>query len=290
MLNKLTLPIVAALLFLWLGFGSWWYASNYCGATSVVPAASLSIVDGDFRATATETFSFFESSADPYLPEEAKEALKALASHLINTKGKQLILFGIYSPDETNPTGFENLGVARAQAIRSYLMDLGVPKSKMILKGGAFNNTSFYQGTLYGGVLFRFKHFDSRQVEPLGDKLDNSNKLFQPVNIYFDVNEDDLILTEELELVLNDMKDFLKQNPSAQIAIIGHADRQGSGAANLSLSEVRARNVKKFMIRRGFDPKRLIIEYRGEDDPMRSNTSDESLRKNRRVELRLKKQ
>ena len=71
------------------------------------------------------------------------------------------------------------------------------------------------------------------------------------------------------------------------IAVHG-GDARGVRDRYMNLSETRARNVMKFMIRSGFDPKRLIIEYKGEDDPVVSNDSGERKYKNRRVELRLK--
>ena len=165
---------------------------------------------------------------------------------------------------------------------------MGVPKNKLRVKGGSFGNASFADGIMYGGVFFRFESMNESPNAPIEGEEGRSTDLFQPVNIYFDVNEYDLILTDDLEAYLKDIKQFLQKNTNAQIAIIGHADSKGSGTSNLNLSETRARNVMKFMIRSGFNPKKLIIEYKGEEDPLRSNSTDQSRRKNRRVELRLR--
>lgn len=289
MFKKLNLPFAIVVLVLWLGLGSWWYAANFCGVHSVASGVpGLSLMDGNYEITAAETFSFFKSGADPDIPPSTKEAFKTLAAHLKDQPNRQLTLLGIYSPNESNGTGFENLGQARANSIRDYLMDLGVPKKKIKVKGGSFGNASFANGVMYGGVYFRFQNVNERPVSPIIGEETRSKDLFQPVNIYFDVNEYDLILTDDLEDYLKDIKYFLRKNSNAQISITGHTDNKGSGDANLSLSETRARNVKKFMIRSGFDPKRLEIEYRGEEAPLNGNTTEESKRKNRRVELRLR--
>ncbi|MFT4665359.1 MAG: OOP family OmpA-OmpF porin [Polaribacter sp.] len=289
MFSKLSLPFAATVLVLWLGLGSWWYGANYCGAhASLGGVPGLSLMDGNYEITATETFSFYKSGADPNIPSSTEEAFKTLATHLKDEPDRQLTLFGIYSPNESNGTGFENLGQARASAIRDYLMDLGVPKKKLKVKGGSFGNASFANGLMYGGVYFRFQNVNERPNTPIVGEESRSKDLFQPVNIYFDVNEYDLILTDDLEAYLKDIKSFLQKNSNAQISITGHTDNRGSGDANLSLSETRARNVKKFMIRSGFDPKRLVIEYRGEEAPLNANKSEESKKKNRRVELRLR--
>ncbi|MFK7809819.1 MAG: OmpA family protein [Saprospiraceae bacterium] len=284
----MTIPFVATALILWLGVGSWWYGANYCGAHNLGGVPSLSIIDGEYEIFATETFAFYESSSDPILPESTKKAMEELAIYLQESNDTRLTLFGIYSPNEDNSTNFENLGQARADAIRDYLMDLGVPQKKLRIKGGSFGNASFANGIMYGGVFFRFDGYNESPNEPTLGEESEAKDLFRPVNIYFDVNEYDIIMTNELEAYLNEVKAFLQKNTNAQIAIIGHTDSKGSGAANLNLSETRARNVKKFMIRSGFNPRRLSIEFKGEKNPITSNSSQNARRKNRRVELRLR--
>jgi len=289
MFNRLKIPFVFVILLLWLGLGSWWYGATYCGSsTGLGGVPGLSLIDGSYEIMAAETFSFYKSSADPILPESTKKAFESLADHLRETPDTRLTLFGIYSPNESNATDFENLGQARADAIRDYLMDLGVPKNKLRVKGGSFGNASFANGQMYGGVFFRFENMNESPNAPIVGEEGRSRDLFQPINIYFDINEYDLIMTDDLEAYLNDTKQFLHKNTNAQISITGHTDNKGSGDANLNLSETRARNVKKFMIRSGFDPKRLVIEYKGEEDPLASNKTAETKRKNRRVELRLR--
>ena len=110
MFNKLTIPFVTVLLILWLGLGSWWYGANYCGVNTFGGVPSLSIIDGKYEITAAETFSFYKSSADPILPESTKEAFETLAFHLEDAPDTRLTLFGIYSPNESNATPFDNLG------------------------------------------------------------------------------------------------------------------------------------------------------------------------------------
>jgi OmpA-OmpF porin, OOP family len=287
MLREYTLPLAATLLVLWLGLGSWWYSATYCTAHAGAGIPGLSLMDGDFQVSAEQTFTFYESNPDPYLNESVRSAFEKLASHLRAHPDKELTLFGVYSPHESNSTGFDNLGQARADAIRNILMDLGVPKNSIKVKGGLFDNASFANRMMYGGVYFRFKNTNESPQEPLIGEENRSKDLFRPVNIYFDVNEYDLILTDELEAYLEDTKAFLQKNISAKIAIIGHADSKGNDSANMTLSENRARNVKKFMIRSGFDPKRLVIEFHGDQTPLSSESASEDLKKNRRVELRL---
>ncbi len=69
----------------------------------------------------------------------------------------------------------------------------------------------------------------------------------------------------------------------ARFAVHGHTDASGSAAANLRLSERRARSVVDFLVSRGVDRSRLQSRGFGESqlkDPSRPNS-----RVNRRVEI-----
>lgn len=82
----------------------------------------------------------------------------------------------------------------------------------------------------------------------------------------------------------------LKDNPSIQIAIIGHTDTQaypsGSGFDNWDLSWARAKSVASRMIRQGVNPDQVLVGGRGENDPTATNDTREGRAQNRRVEIK----
>ncbi len=57
--------------------------------------------------------------------------------------------------------------------------------------------------------------------------------------------------------------------------------------SNWELSSARATSVVKYLISRGVPPKRLVAAGYGEFQPLEDGTSDEVLRRNRRIELKL---
>lgn len=68
--------------------------------------------------------------------------------------------------------------------------------------------------------------------------------------------------------------------------IEGHADGRGSAFSNLELSRRRAEAVQNWLIQQGgIDPKRLFVEFYGEDRPIYPNDSPEHYRYNRRIEI-----
>ena len=86
---------------------------------------------------------------------------------------------------------------------------------------------------------------------------------------------------------LNELYRILRDNPDIRIRIIGHTDDVGRDDYNQKLSEGRAYNVKKEMVNRGIDAKRIETLGRGEKDPIVPNNSDKHRQMNRRVEIEI---
>ncbi len=72
---------------------------------------------------------------------------------------------------------------------------------------------------------------------------------------------------------------------ASEILVVGHTCSLASDEYNAVLSENRARSVRDYLVARGIDPARLRIEGRGESEPAFSNATEESRRRNRRVEV-----
>lgn len=69
--------------------------------------------------------------------------------------------------------------------------------------------------------------------------------------------------------------------------IVGHADANGSKAANDRISAARADAVHRALLRLGVAPAKLSTSARGADEPIRTNESIEGRRDNRRVDILL---
>lgn len=89
----------------------------------------------------------------------------------------------------------------------------------------------------------------------------------------------------ELDLVVN----FLKENPSVRIELMGHTDGRGVHADNVKLSQQRVNKVKEYLVSRGIESRRITGKGFGGSRPIASNDLEESRRMNRRVEFVIKK-
>lgn len=78
---------------------------------------------------------------------------------------------------------------------------------------------------------------------------------------------------------------FLRENPTRNVAIEGHADSTGSDSYNLDLSQRRAESVRAFLVQSGVGFEQLSIRGLGEEYPVASNANEAGRQQNRRVEV-----
>lgn len=78
---------------------------------------------------------------------------------------------------------------------------------------------------------------------------------------------------------------ILEKNSRTTITVYGHTDGSGPEEFNAKLSAARANSVKKYLLAKGVDPSRIIVESFGSHKPIASNDTEEGKAKNRRVEL-----
>lgn len=105
-------------------------------------------------------------------------------------------------------------------------------------------------------------------------------------NIFFE-NGKYYLLPESYQ-ELNKLAQYLIRNPQMQIQINGHSDNSGSKNKNQRLSELRAREVFEYLIKKGVQNKMYFKGY-GSSQPVASNDTDEGMQKNRRVEFEIVK-
>lgn len=104
-------------------------------------------------------------------------------------------------------------------------------------------------------------------------------------NIFFESGKFELLTDSKAEL--GKLIGFLKKNTSMQIEIGGHTDNEGTDAANLILSQNRAKAVYNYLTENGIDAARLSYKGYGETMPLVSNSTAEGRANNRRTEFKV---
>jgi len=93
------------------------------------------------------------------------------------------------------------------------------------------------------------------------------------------------VIKPESETALTEVVQYLTENPSVGLYVVGHTDNEGSFEYNLDLSFRRAQAVVDWLIGKGIEAARLKAAGAGLMSPVASNTTEEGRAKNRRVEL-----
>ena len=102
-------------------------------------------------------------------------------------------------------------------------------------------------------------------------------------NIFFESASAKLL--DESKVELQQLLQFLRDNPEIKIRITGHTDNIGTEAYNLELSQNRARTVADYLLNAGITNTRVSYKGSGESEPIADNDTEEGRAQNRRTEF-----
>ena len=88
-----------------------------------------------------------------------------------------------------------------------------------------------------------------------------------------------IALEPDQRVLLNEVFEQLARAPQEKVLITGYTDRSGDSAGNLRLSEQRAKAVRNYLLSRGIDADRLLVNYYGDSRSMGRDPGE------RRVEI-----
>jgi Mg-chelatase subunit ChlD len=111
----------------------------------------------------------------------------------------------------------------------------------------------------------------------LGEKIE--------LNVLFD--KEKYNIKKEYEDEINSFVKFLKDYSNVTVEIAGHTDSNGEEKDNIKLSQNRAVEIKKYLVSKGIDSKRISTVGYGESAPKYPNDSEENKTLNRRIEAKI---
>ncbi len=243
--------------------------------------------DGDYGYEVADNFNFNLSSGDFVLPvsPDINSGIEGLKFFLEDNTGKAINITGYYTSDEENTTSWPNLGLARANSVKNYLVGLGVPSAQTNTFGKLMDDMVPSESILLGPVAYEIADRPDdadEQLKALYDKI-RAN----PLVLYFDTGEASINLTAEQRQKVADMSRYLDKVEDAACNVIGHTDNTGSRATNINLGQGRADFVKMYLIRNGIMGSKISATSQGPDNPIASNDTEEGRSKNRRTVVTL---
>lgn len=132
----------------------------------------------------------------------------------------------------------------------------------------------------------RQKNFENDMYEVMYKELEEGEERVYPLNnVQFLSGSSQLSDLSTYEL--QNLADFMKENPDLRIEVQGHTDNTGEEEANIALSQSRADQVVDFLMKAGISPDRVTSKGYGSSVPVDSNDTEAGRAKNRRVQIKI---
>ncbi len=94
-------------------------------------------------------------------------------------------------------------------------------------------------------------------------------------------------LTQEMQIFLDEVAEFMKQNPRATVRVVGHSDNAGNLNQNMQRSLDRAKQVVDYLVKKKISRGRILDRGAGALEPIENNATAAGRRQNRRVDIRV---
>ncbi|MBD2704372.1 OmpA family protein [Spirosoma sp. BT702] len=322
------------LLILWMLGSTWWHVckiKQLCvedaqpsvttsdpEATTPPGADGYTIADGNlFRLDFPGQFTFAKSGANANM-NSLGGSLDELTAYLKKNPGRNVEVIGYYVSDESNTTSFANLGLARAEGMKQYMVQQGIPAASITTKGVERNMPYTAKGdSLVGGLDFAFS--GGTNTTPVDEttaatapepattsaattppailtltgatterELAESQKfksIFEPIDLYFPLAEANYIKTAETVKFFEEAIHYLADHKDKKLQLTGHTDDSGPDDVNMRLSRDRANDVKARLRKAGVSSSQIEIRAKGETEPKADNSTMSGRKANRRVSV-----
>lgn len=253
-------PLLGIATLTWIVGGTYWFKSQFCD----VPMPNNTIVSVSNTATHMP-FYFSFGVAQPFFTSRSFTIFKETTNYLHENSNKKLIIKGLYAPQEVPNQAPSKLGLERAEAIKSVLLNLGATSNSIEIKSEQRNNLFFSNQQLFDGVEFKIVDYEGGR--------------FQALNLFFQKDKYQFEDNEELKKYFYALNGYLNLHPNIKLKITAHQDN----TEGVWLSKKRMAFMHLFFANHHFLPK----QFEFEDVKNKKPLAEAGHIKNRRVEIRL---
>ena len=193
----------------------------------------------------------------------------------LQAEGKKLRIEAPYYDGEANPSNFDNLGLARADAIKK-ILSKSIDSNLILTQGYLLPHSS--------GKIPAFIEFGKDRLKWIQDN-DFVQEKAQKTLIHFPYNSTKAIKNKTIISYLDQVGQKLQQHPDLRLLVIGYTDNIGSAASNKILGMKRANRIKDLLLKKGIEASRIKVKSEGKNQPIVDNNTSEGRKQNRRVEI-----
>jgi outer membrane protein OmpA-like peptidoglycan-associated protein len=250
----------------------------------------------DFLLQADDNFIFRHGTASLLLKinDTRDSLLQQIAVYLNEYPDRKLILTGYSHPEEQISLGFDNLGMARANFIRSKLMEAGALGQQIEIIGKEDVRIAVVDNDLFGQLLpnpmaYRFEFFSALNKKQLLSKKRAIERMLKEIQVFRfkNLRQDSfmVILDARTKAYISDLASYLALNPKAKVYCVGHSNKTASDSLDFTRASERAVYIFKFLKSHGISSSRLEINSAGSTHPLGKSTTQYGQEINRRVDV-----
>ena len=243
--------------------------------------------NGSFAFNSADNFDFNTSKFDIIRPlsNQVDLGIDTLQLYLSQNEhaNKHIDITGYYTSTESNPSAFPNLGIARATAVKNYLVSKGIA-SKRLNTLGSLKDDLTPDGTIYHGPV-SYRMYDVSPDDDTENKTLEALKArinADPLVLYFGNAQASITLSPAQRQKIADITHYLDKVDGSSIRIVGHTDNTGNREANVRLGQKRADFAKNYFATNGIPASKINTTSKGPDAPIATNNTEEGRSKNRR--------
>lgn len=96
------------------------------------------------------------------------------------------------------------------------------------------------------------------------------------------------IFSAEAIAALDNLKQYLQENPDKNVYLTGHTDNTGSAEVNMRYGQKRADAYKAALVKQGVPAARIYTDSKGMTEPIADNATEEGRAQNRRVDMAIR--
>jgi chemotaxis protein MotB len=145
-----------------------------------------------------------------------------------------------------------------------------------------------YRSDFFGRLRDALK--DRRDIRVVGDRFVFQSEVLFPSGQAV-MTAEGLAAIDQLASAIVDLERQIPKEVDWSLQVDGHTDQRPISnptfPSNWELSSARATSVVKYLISRGVSPRRLVAAGYGEFQPLEDGATEDVMRRNRRIELKL---
>lgn len=259
-MSKLLPAISGVACFLWVSGWTWIFSEGKQATTPSPNHTPINIFIDKAQYQVQHPFSFNFSEATPIIAEDLHPALHSIVEKLEGDPHSILKIIGVYSPFEGNKTSFQNLGLARAEAVKSLLISSGAVNMDMETAGMMAENLFEVDGKLTGVIYFDFieQKADNQLVEKEEIKSKIRKSVSSTKSFYYKYG--DYKVEKGNIAFLKSLASDLKKDGGRTVEVTGYsAPEEEAASSSIDLAEMRALAVRRYLVDHGVRREKIIV-------------------------------